>query len=155
MGLFDDEILKLLSTLNEDGTRNPPTLRTQRKFRKIFEDYQSEAKHKRKKKQQAFAMSTTDDVSTKIYTIASTSDSLKFFRSEFIASFLTKYFLEKYKINCQIPVQHQWDVENSLEVNLIGTSENIRMVQKDLQLIFGKIEMKTFDNETVHKRGKT
>ncbi len=50
IGLKDDEILKLLSTLNEDGTRKLPTLRTQRKFRTILEEYRSLVKQERKKK---------------------------------------------------------------------------------------------------------
>ncbi len=49
MGLREEDILKLLSTINEDETRKRPTLRIQRKFRTILEEYRSLVKHEKKK----------------------------------------------------------------------------------------------------------
>jgi hypothetical protein len=48
MGLRDDEILKLLSKLNDDGTIRRPTMRIQRKFRTILEEYRALVKQERK-----------------------------------------------------------------------------------------------------------
>jgi len=50
MGLQDDDILKLLSKLNEDGTIRNPTMRIQRKFQIILEEYRTLVKQERKKK---------------------------------------------------------------------------------------------------------
>ncbi len=49
-GLQDDDISKLLSKLNEDGTIRHPTMRIQRKFRTILEEYRTLVKQERKKK---------------------------------------------------------------------------------------------------------
>jgi len=50
IGLRDEDILKLLSIINEDGTRKLPTFRIQRKFRKILEEYRSLVKQETNKK---------------------------------------------------------------------------------------------------------
>ncbi len=50
MGLQDTDIVKLLSKLNEDGTIRTPTMRTQRKFKTILEEYRTLAKQERKEK---------------------------------------------------------------------------------------------------------
>ena len=145
MGLFDDEILKLLTTKDK-----PPTLRIQRNFRRLLEEYRSKVKHKRQRRLNSSAVCDFSE----IYTIAPTSDSLKFFRNESIASLLTNYFLEKYKVTCQIPIQNQWEDDKPLNINLSGSSENIRKVQQELQVFFSKIQTKIFNDETAHKRGK-
>ncbi len=53
MGLQDEDILKLLSTLNEDGTRRNPPMRIQRKFRTILEEYKTSVKQETKKKRRS------------------------------------------------------------------------------------------------------
>jgi hypothetical protein len=49
IGLRDEDILKLLSIINEDGTRKPPTFRIQRKFRRILEEYRSQETNKKRR----------------------------------------------------------------------------------------------------------
>lgn len=145
MGLSEEEILKLLSTVDDHGRRKAPNLRTQRHFRKLFEQSRSQIKQKTKKKQ---GISSTDneEISSKIYTIQSTTDSLIFLRNEWITIYLRKYFREKYKVNC--------DMSNSVDVNLSGTRENMTNVQNDLQAIFTSVETKIFNDEVIHKRSK-
>ena len=148
IGLSEEEILKLLSTVDENGKRKAPNLRTQRHFRKLFEQSRSPVKQKAKKKRGLSTVSSTDneEISSKIYTIQSVNDSLTFLRNEWISMYLRKYFREKYKVNCEI--------SNSFDVNLSGTSENMAKVQNDLQLFFSRSETRIFNDETVHKRSK-
>lgn len=49
MGLQDDDILKLLSILDEDGTVRSPKLRIQRKFKTILDAYNKFVEQERKK----------------------------------------------------------------------------------------------------------
>ena len=143
IGLSEEEILKLLSTVDENGRRKAPNLRTQRHFRKLFEQSRSQVKQKAKKTRD---LSNNEEISSKIYTIQSTDDSLIFLRNEWISIYLTKYFREKYRVNCEI--------SNSFDVNLSGTRENMTKVQNDLQVIFTRMETKMFNDEIVHKRSK-
>ncbi len=100
--------------------------------------------------------SLTNEVETysKIYTIQPTSDSLKFFTSELICSNLSKYFLKKYNVKCHIPMLNQYDTNNPLHIKLSGIKENVKNVQKDLQVFFSTIKTKIFNDENADKRGK-
>ncbi|CAF4700396.1 unnamed protein product, partial [Rotaria sp. Silwood2] len=52
-GLQNDDILKLLSSRDEDGIIRNPTMRTQRKFRTILEEYRKLIKQERKKRRRS------------------------------------------------------------------------------------------------------
>ena len=53
VGLLDDDILKLLSIIDEDGTTRNPTRRTQRKFRIILDEFRTLIKQENKKRKRA------------------------------------------------------------------------------------------------------
>jgi hypothetical protein len=53
MGLQHDDISKLLTILDEDGMIQNPTVRTQRKFKTILEEYQTLFKQERKKRRRS------------------------------------------------------------------------------------------------------
>lgn len=50
IGLQNDDIVKLLSRLNEDGTSRRAAMKTQRKFQTILEEYRTLVQQEKKKK---------------------------------------------------------------------------------------------------------
>jgi hypothetical protein len=50
---------------------------------------------------------------------------------------------------------NQYDTKNSLHIKLSGIKENVKNVQKDLQIFFATIKTKIFNDENVDKRGKS
>jgi hypothetical protein len=49
---------------------------------------------------------------------------------------------------------NQYDTNNPLHIKLSGIKENVKNVQKDLQVFFSTIKTKIFNDENADKRGK-
>ncbi|CAM4863546.1 unnamed protein product [Rotaria socialis] len=179
IGLNENDILKLLSTIDEDGTIKNSTMRTQRKFKAALEQYRKFVTQERKKlgrrrsienkeldasihdgtknvlmKPSRNIFHTIDNVGTysRLYTVEPMNISMKFFTSESISSYLTKYYLKKYNVRCYIPMQHQFHTQVSLSIKLSGIKENVKSVHHDLQSLFETIKTKIFNDEDKDKK---
>ncbi|CAF0983783.1 unnamed protein product [Rotaria sordida] len=179
VGLQDDDILKLLSIQDEDGTIRNPTMRTQRKFKVILEEYRKLIRQERKKRRRSSSSvnkelhtninnyennllvipsrnisHTTNDIGpyTKTYTIEPKGISMKFFKNELICSNLTKYILKKYNVKCYIPIECQYDTKVTLEIKLSGIKENVKNARNDLHSLLTTIKIKIFNDEDKDKK---
>ncbi|CAF3078094.1 unnamed protein product [Rotaria sp. Silwood2] len=167
-GLQDDDILKLLSSKDEDGTIRNPTIRIQRKFRTILEAYRKLIKQDSSVNKgldinmenhennlsiisSKATFHTINDIGTysKIYTIEPKNIGMKFFKSELICSNLTKYFLKKYNVSCHIPMQNQYDTKDALKIKLSDVKEN---VYNDIHLLLTTIKTKIFNDKDTDKK---
>ncbi|CAF3728572.1 unnamed protein product [Rotaria sp. Silwood1] len=178
-GLQDDDILKVLSSRDEDGTIRNPTMRTQRKFRAILEEYRKLVRQERKQRRRSSSSvnkeldininnnvknisittskiksHTINDIGTysKTYTIEPKSIGMKFFTNEFICSNLTKYFLKKYNVTCHIPIQNQYDTKDALHIKLSGVKENVKNVRNNIHSLLTTIKTKIFNDENTDKK---
>ncbi|CAF1114353.1 unnamed protein product [Adineta steineri] len=178
-GLEDDDILKLLSILNQDGTIKNPTKRTQREFKRILEEYQEVVKEEKKKKRRnnsktrrepdrilnnnennllsvllkkTVPIPNDSETYSTIYIVDSKNISSKFFKNQSICSVLTKYILNKYNVQCHTPTANQYETKDALEIKLSGVKDNVKNARNELQSLFETIKTKIFNHEEIDKK---
>ncbi|CAF1260775.1 unnamed protein product [Adineta ricciae] len=177
LGLCEDDIVKLLATVDENGRRRNATLRTRRKFLAKLEECKSLANEKQSqqrfqnngmvngilhttmsnKEHSSFPQSTgktTDDSKSysKLLIVDSASTTMKFFRSELICEYLTNYLSTTFDVKCDIPIITLPVPTNDLSVRLFGMQQNVLTAYSNLRSLFTTICTRVFNEENTNPK---
>ncbi|CAF0947415.1 unnamed protein product [Adineta ricciae] len=174
LGLCEDDIVKLLATVDENGKRRNATLRTRRKFLAKLEECKSLANEKQRiqnngrlngilhtttdnKEHSSFPQftgKTTDDSRSysKLLIVDSASATMKFFRSELICDYLTNYLSTTFDVKCDIPIITLPISTNDLSVRLFGMRQNVLTAYSNLRSLFTTICTRVFNEENTNPK---
>ncbi|UJR07650.1 hypothetical protein I4U23_011938 [Adineta vaga] len=127
-GLLDDEIMKLLTLYDKDGTIRTPTKRKQRKFKIILEEYRTSVQQERRKRRRSRSVinkESNENLAINLRTMPSkvTGQSAKE-RLAYSKNYV--YYISAYVSS---------DTKDTLKIELTGDKANVTSALTDLQLL--------------------